>query len=180
MGCDIHLHVEKRHRNSVKKGFPTWWQGDIFGEFSDRNYKMFAYLADVRSDGDDERIVPDRGIPDDVADSTKDYYMHPVMTDDKSFEWYYDSPCRPVTQKTADEWVKKYGCKIECCDGYKDVTDPDFHSYNWCTTEELEKCIKKAEKSDWGVNAAWKALLAYMKAYEDGGYEVRAVYWFDN
>ena len=33
---------------------------------------------------------------------------------------------------------------------------------------------------DWEVNAAWKALLAYMKAYENDGYEVRAVYWFDN
>ena len=50
MGCDIHLHVEKRHRESVKKEFSMWWQGDIYGEFSDRNYKMFAYLADVRID----------------------------------------------------------------------------------------------------------------------------------
>ena len=25
-----------------------------------------------------------------------------------------------------------------------------------------------------------RKMLAYMKAYEDGGYEVRAVYWFDS
>ena len=180
MGCDIHLHIEKRHRESVKKGFDTWWQGDIYGEFSDRNYKMFAYLADVRSDGDDERIVPERGIPDDVSDSTKDYYLHPILENEKTFEWYYDHPCIPVTQETADDWVKRCGCKISENGRYKDVTDPDFHSYNWCTADELGKCIKKAEDSDWGVGAAWKALLAYMRAYEDGNYEVRAVYWFDN
>jgi hypothetical protein len=180
MGCDIHLHIERRHRESVKKGFDTWWQGDIYGEFSDRNYKMFAYLADVRSDGDDERIVPERGIPDDVSDSTKDYYLHPILENEKTFEWYYDHPCIPVTQETADDWVKRCGCKILENGRYKDVTDPDFHSYNWCTADELEKCIKKAEDSDWGVGAAWKALLAYMRAYEDGNYEVRAVYWFDN
>lgn len=180
MGCDIHLHIEKRHRESVKKGFDTWWQGDIYGEFSDRNYKMFAYLADVRSDGDDERIVPERGIPNDVSDSTKDYYLHPILDNEKTFEWYYDHPCIPVTQETADDWVKRCGCTISENGRYKDVTDPDFHSYNWCTADELEKCIKKAEDSDWGVGAAWKALLAYMRAYEEGNYEVRAVYWFDN
>ena len=184
MGCDIHLHIEKRHRKSVEKGFTNWWQGDIYGEFSDRNYKMFAYLADVKSDGDDERVVPDRGIPDDVADSTQDYYMHPIMDDEKTFEWYYDHPCRPVTLKTAEDWAKRCGSKIvnrySTDDKYKDVTDPDYHSYNWCTTDELEECIKKAESSDWGVAAAWKALLAYMRAYEEGGYEVRAVYWFDS
>lgn len=184
MGCDIHLHIERRERKSVKNGFTDWWQGNIYGEFSQRNYKMFAYLADVRSDGNNERVVPDRGIPDDVADSTQDYYMHPVMSEGKTFEWYYDSPCRPVTLKTAEDWTECFGSKIiiRPCDGgvSKYVTDPDYHSYNWCTTKELEECIKKSELYGGSVDVAWKALLAYMRTYEEYGYEVRAVYWFDN
>lgn len=180
MGCDIHLHVEIRLKRNVKDGFGKWFNGDIFGEFSDQNYKMFAYLADVRADGDDKPIVPDRGLPDDVGESTKGYFMHPIIQEDKGFEYFFGSPIRPVTEETANIWVEKYKCKIEDCKFYKVINDPDYHSFNWCKTNELEKCIEKAENSIYGVNVSWKALLNYMKTYEENGYEVRAVYWFDS
>lgn len=66
------------------------------------------------------------------------------------------------------------------------ITDPDDHSPNWCTTQEMEDAIKeifwKEEIQQYvGDYIEWLALLGAMKGIEqNGAYECRAVYWFDN
>lgn len=82
MGCDIHMHVEykdDRRTNGV------WVSGDYYtrnecGGFSlvefcgDRNYHLFAILADVRNNGDYTYIDMPRGIPDDATETVRIYY----------------------------------------------------------------------------------------------------------
>lgn len=66
------------------------------------------------------------------------------------------------------------------------ITDPDAHSPNWCTTQEMEDAIKEIfwneEMQQYvGDYIEWLALLGAMKGIEqNGAYECRAVYWFDN
>lgn len=44
MGCDIHIHAEKKSA----KGYKRVIFGDEFEPFSDRDYGTFGFLADVR------------------------------------------------------------------------------------------------------------------------------------
>lgn len=63
---------------------------------------------------------------------------------------------------------------------------PDYHSPNWCTTQEMEKCFNDVflnlkDGTYEGDYIEWMALLGAMKGYEASGeYECRAVFWFDN
>ena len=96
MGCDIHLYVERREGNrwwKVKDGFKSsmydesrdYFSGDKFKDcdspYSDRDYTVFAYLADVRNGygfaGCDtgnaiKPIAQPRGLPEDVSLTLKD------------------------------------------------------------------------------------------------------------
>lgn len=95
MGCDIHIHVEYKHRQFIGKNakgeneFCEAWQcGDYFylnpyygfenekkynkSEFCEgRNYSRFATLANVRNYGDTPYISEPRGLPSDVTSEVK-------------------------------------------------------------------------------------------------------------
>lgn len=73
MGCDIHLYVERQidgeweslHPGDVGLAPERW---DYDGRwFSDRNYPLFAVLANVRNGRGIQPISHPRGLPDDVA-----------------------------------------------------------------------------------------------------------------
>lgn len=96
MGCDIHFFVETRGANGKWESRDKIWK-DSTGEFTlleqfgdrtfnmhkdepphkyiDRDYFLFAILADVRNDYPDEKKTPfieeARGIPDDVSAEVK-------------------------------------------------------------------------------------------------------------
>ena len=60
------------------------------------------------------------------------------------------------------------------------ITDPDAHSPNWCTTQEMEDAIKEIFWNE-EIQQYVFAFLGAMKGIEqNGAYECRAVYWFDN
>ena len=178
MGCDIHLHVEVRSRKTKKEHNDSkWYSDEFYGEFSDRNYNMFSALADVRNDGDIERIVPERGLPTDgLAFATEDHYYLTITDDKELIEWGE----RYCSRENAEKWVSA-GYSVRNPNNENMVSGPDWHSENWCTADELKECIDYLDNNpEFHVNVAWKALYAYMKAYEENGYECRAVYWFDN
>ena len=87
MGCDIHMYVEYKKPNTNGQ----WECGELFAMnnsnnadlsvevdrvpiYRDRNYALFAVLADVRNNGTYECIAPPRGFPDDAANFTKEEY----------------------------------------------------------------------------------------------------------
>lgn len=188
MGCDIHLKLEIKLKKDKKwneyyteKAGP-WKHGYIFGynsTWSDRIYGMFAQLADVRNYNNFEHI-PLRGFPEDCNIKTVSSYCYMVTSEvkDNYNDW-------EVYEETAEEWVTKYNSKYYTIDDKLFVSCPDYHSPNWCTTQEMEDCINKLFKNEDGTYEGdyieWLALLGAMKGYElSGEYECRAVYWFDN
>ncbi len=62
MGCDIHLHFERKNREG------QWEKLEIPDEMipSDRNYNVFGFLADVRGDGEQAQF-PFRGLPENTT-----------------------------------------------------------------------------------------------------------------
>lgn len=213
MGCDIHLRLERRLKKDkpfyttfkevdvngkeveVKKNYYTdkrreWESCRIVGYdgvWSDRCYGMFAILNNVRNYWD-IKPLENRGFPEDACGSTLIEYTFA--------EWTGNGECpedwgRYVEKETFERWMNDYGCKVyelKNCEGNvwkRLVRDPDAHSPNWCTTEEMERCINQIFKNEDGTYEneveEWLALLGAMKGYEmNGYYECRAVFWFDN
>lgn len=188
MGCDIHLCLERRlKKDKVWNEYYTekageWKECNIFGynrTWGDRIYGMFAQLANVRNYNDLEHI-PLRGFPNDCSDSTLGKYGYRVATEIK--EEYYDWE---VSRENAERWVKDGLSYFYKLNNIEYVSGPDWHSANWCTTQEMEDCINKLFKEEDGNYKGdyieWLAPLGAMKGYEQSGeYEVRAVFWFDN
>ena len=192
MGCDIHLHVEQRLRegkklvireaeydeegNIIKQELSytperEWREFDWDFEFSDRIYGMFALLADVRNYSDLKHIEI-RGFPDDASKSVKNRYFLRITDEGEGN--------RSITLDDAKRW----GCKIIEMNGGTYASDPDYHSPNWCTVEEMEYAVNTLFKTGdnfHGDYLYWTGLLGLMKGIESSGdYECRAVFWFDN
>jgi hypothetical protein len=62
MGCDIHLHFERKEKDGWKE-IPI----EDYLIPNDRNYVLFGFLASVR--GSHDGLFDDRGIPDDCSDT---------------------------------------------------------------------------------------------------------------
>lgn len=64
MGCDIHIHAEKK----TESGYEII---DQIKPFDNRSYGTFGFLAGVRNYSDVTPISQPRGIPDDVSPPVK-------------------------------------------------------------------------------------------------------------
>ena len=178
MGCDIHLFVEIRHR----KEKDSYWESPCEGEFSLTDYRMFAILNNVRNDFNYQPL-PNRGIPGNLSFTVFDNYYRRVLRKSELEKWKnleIDDNCTEETE--AEEFVKIGHSVLIKVDGQKFISDPTWHSPNWCTLKELEACCEKVyegyEKTGY---LSWLALINYMKTFEMGGqWKSRAVFWFDN
>lgn len=125
MGCDIHLYVERLNDDLQWEFVPAPADAKYGEWFGDRNYNLFAMLADVRNGrgfgGVDtgnrvEPISAPRGIP---ADASARYKQ----------EAGYDPCCE---EYRASDWERhKEGCNE--INGWGD----DGHSHSWFTAREL-------------------------------------------
>ena len=109
--------------------------------------------------------------------SYRNYSMFVVDTK-AEYEW-------EVSEEDAERWVKQGLSHYYEIGGWKYCSDPDTHSENWCTTQEMEDCVNRVFINNDGTFECgyieWLALLGAMKGYEQSGdYECRAVFWFDN
>jgi hypothetical protein len=84
MGCDIHLTLEEKHGD--------YWEPLLLSgaAWSQRNYRLFSWLANARqrgSPGDAEYIMPiamPRGLPADCSKTVKEHLSHSA---DHSLTW---------------------------------------------------------------------------------------------
>ena len=119
--------------------------------WGDRVYGMFAKLADVRNYFQQKiEPIPLRGFPEDATDNTKLAYCYIVIPDDeykKNEDYYEDSyQYHYINETKANEWVNNGWSKEMTPFGnteQRKITDPDAHSPNWCTTQEMENAIKE-------------------------------------
>lgn len=76
MGCDIHVHAEKREGDRwVKVALPeiphaSWSEAP----FESRQYSKFGFLADVRNYSAIPPIAQPRGVPDDISPEVRHDY----------------------------------------------------------------------------------------------------------
>lgn len=181
MGCDIHLAVEMRRRT---KAFPQEhdrWQGTgFYGEFSCRNYGMFARMAIVRDYGCDARVMFEpRGLPKDISRSSEGIFYMRVTDDEEAIEWGQGY----CSKETAERWVEQ-GSSVWVDDEHHTLTDPDHHSHSWLTTQELRQCLddcyRKGYEKAYGY-VDWLGLVCMCEGIESTGeYECRVVFAFDN
>ena len=190
MGADIHMYVEYRNKKQAKeretRGDGPYWISYGDGMNPGRNYTMFAVLAGVRGQYT-ESFEPKGKIPRELMGwSAKcDAFMniYPKKHEDKEWEGF-------VTSEKATEW-ETWGRRIILNENGEPthIEHPDWHSHSWMNIRELEKAYKiyaKKASKEWNEKITkppveWMALLASMKALEDGGKnEVRVVFWFDS
>lgn len=125
MGCDIHLRVEVKKGGDWRRAFPQWPCWALRGAraqqhdntcywcdgtgidnrgFHDRNYDLFAILADVRNGTWGERfnpIAPHWGAPPDVSSETQ-AFIDEWGVDGHSLSW------QTVAELDAYDWDQQY------------------------------------------------------------------------
>lgn len=84
MGCDIHLYFEKKNKDG------KWEKIEIDERLipEDRDYDLFAFLADIRNSKQIEPQFADRGLPTDRSISG-DYHDETLWLGDHSFTYAY-------------------------------------------------------------------------------------------
>ena len=169
MGCDIHMYVEYKRKD---EGNYSNFGGRIN---PGRNYYLFGLLCQgIRSDL--KEGIPERGLPNDCAwPARSDNQLYVTETD------YSEGEC---SRDSAESWVNSGSSKYTD-EEKKWVTHPDWHSHSWITYEEFKDQyalfnVKKEEEKVFYKEPEYDALLAALKSFHDGGYDVRIVFWFDN
>lgn len=201
MGCDIHFKIERRLKNSTETSKENKWNVtdySIEAEYGNRDYWMFAHMANVRSDEYNENYLEPKGLPEDISDNTKISCSLLCPTNKANEPGFINRfpKYKEINRDQYNEWRKLYKPKVlKFTDSYKflneyydAICDIDTHSHSWLTTEEYEECFNKVYKREENNETIylkgylnWYILLQRMKAYEEfGKYDVRIIFWFDN
>lgn len=213
MGCDIHLYVEKKTDGAwLNVSPPDLW--DSWGNlevnpdpavshysrekwFSDRNYELFAWLADVRNYHDQAPLAGERGLPSDASEHVKresDKYG----VDGHSHSWF------TVAELMAglETLVTKHGGAVNVVDYAQWKASGGPFPRSWCQSSTAPN-ISEAEfaagkrpdlqgRPPFGftIECAWEVpgkvaferfakLLTELTKLGDPR-DVRLVFWFDN
>lgn len=151
MGCDIHLAVERRNRSRQwervlppPEVYDPWLKAQAEKEtgdtiyyrdrvkyvwYDDRNYNLFAILANVRNNFEFEPISEPRGLPYDLS---------------------------PALRKLAGDEIDALDADVIGDEGAEDhdVSLGD-HSYSWLTLRELHECDWNREVKEGGWVDPW-------------------------
>ena len=162
MGCDIHMHVEyvKRGEDPAKQ----WRCGDLFtinkipiSFCDDRNYGLFAVLANVRNYDYVEYIDDPRGIPENASDYVKEAFDR----------WKFDA--HSASYFTLKELID-----------YDEENEPRYDSI-WSDARILEDLINNLKRRANELDVIWDFMW---DSKTDEGYKlsdrIRIVFWFDN
>lgn len=160
MGCDIHMHAEKRVDGKWVKAERVIPKNKYGDPLENRSYGYFGWLADVRNYSEIPPIAQPRGVPDDMAPETK-----------ASFE-SWDSDAHSASWLTVDEILAVDFEQIIEDRRVTRQTGPNSWS-GGCTAEpgEGKKETLREFLGEYTINALLKL--------RDEGVE-RIVFWFDN
>ena len=164
MGCDIHSFCEIFNETTGKwektgKIFPNpWYDKDkpnkidedgyewnaefIHHPIRNRNYDLFAMLADVRNGrgfagiktGEGFNIIsPPKGIPVDASKEVMLEYALRIVEEENE-----EDEAKTASRSYASKWAREGTSKIIELDGVEYVSDPDAHSESYLTVKELD------------------------------------------
>lgn len=197
MGSDIHLFVEKRENDNwvpVADSETSSYEGWLY---NNRNYNLFAFLADLRNYNNYIPISRPKGLPHDVSKEVKekadywgvDGHTHSWLTLEEILE--FDWACEDIKKGFVNELEYKEfiknGYPTSWCGGFGgNITN--------ISNEDMDKIISGELKRDEGVSyyteVSWLVTYkeqagdfytkAIPKLKELGNPEnVRIVFWFD-
>ena len=146
MGCDIHMHTEVK--------IDGQWHHYSYPSVN-RNYSLFARLADVRNGDGDDRIEPiaaPRGLPEDISALTR--------LDAKKWEGDAHSHSWLNAKEIEDlaEWVKT-----------------ELRRIGWDIPAFWE-----GDQFGYLFGNFWSQFLKYRSDYPKEIEDIRFVFWFDN
>ena len=203
MGCDIHICCERKNYKGewincdyfkLNPYFDNnddeedkWW---IVPIFKDRNYELFATLADVRNRGYITPISEPRGLPDDVhyitkalSDSWGDIgHSHSYYTLRELEDYMSNAPTITYSGMISEEQANdldKFNiyptswCQSTTMDGYTHRT--------WTVPDEnVPRLIKAMKKRCADENYIRKWHKNYEGLIKKQADNFRIVFWFDN
>ena len=152
MGCDIHCRAEKK--------VGVAWVGLNVEAFTDRNYRLFGWLAGVRNYSGIAPIAANRGFPSDAPDSTKKALK----------QWGQDA--HSVSWVGVNELLAAdYGQTVEDRRVTKQLLPGIWTGAETCEPGDGKK-LTLAKFLD-------RSFFVVLKRLKDSGAE-RLVFWFDN
>lgn len=203
MGCDIHVCCERKNYeekwincdhfkfnpyfNSDDEEIDKW---EVVPIFNDRNYALFATLADVRNYGYIKPISEPRGLPDDIHYITKEQadsygvygHSHSYYTLKELMDYMSQAPTI-----TYSGMISK--------DQAKDLDEYNIYPDSWCQWTNMEGYVKR----NWTIPddnvptlieamkkrcAEENYIFEWQKDYEERikkeADNFRIVFWFDN
>lgn len=195
MGCDIHMYMEKKVND-------RWETADFFhyapnrrGEMEltriefmgDRNYKLFARLADVRNGYGVQPIAYPRGVPKDLSDYVRNWYNvehdwtfgHSYLTLREIFEFKptEDAPIGGYVTAREKELIELDELDIES-DSIFIYDEPQGESKEWIEFAEEDETLQ------WFVEKLKQRMLEIDWEFEYRPEQFldnyRLVFWFDN
>lgn len=181
MSTSIHAVIEYQDKVSDRI---VWSLGEIHMGVSFSN--IFALLG-AKYHNYKRTVVPKRGLPvgsEPTFDmSWEALSVFTMLVDPDASERQTESDGTTITVAEAETYIASHlsvTLPKSIDTGYYYITDPDIHSANWITADELEKAI--VANGDVGYMYSYKAALAAMRSLEaDKDIKwVRLVYGFDN
>jgi hypothetical protein len=188
MGCDIHGFIEAR-KDAAKQWRP------IAELYLPRHYALFERLAGVRGRAE-AAVVPERGLPQDVSFRTSGACTlsivysgqvskdRPEISATEAAKWVEEKRSQyfgvvrkgtvTVTPNDGPETTMVFNADFEGFPSH--ITNPDFHSFTWLTSDEFDRALQQAE----GVAPEYIATSSAMKVLLHADRDVRIVLWFDN
>lgn len=186
LGCDIHLFIERKNKETGKWENIALYKKDNDGfyvpcdAYRERNYMLFGMLAGVR--GANDPFVYPRDIPDDLSDEVAelwddgDGWHTPTWYDFCELKAYYNmmKECCKVA-KERDKYIDTFEeLKQERKDGvndgeYCDLFDIEVKSYEERMIDSMSEFMSGIENV---MDAYW--------IWNPKPGEVRVVMWFDS
>lgn len=205
MGCDIHVCCEFKnnkgewlncdhfkinpyyHPEDIESGEHEW---EIIPIYDDRNYSLFATLANVRNYGGTTVISEARGLPDDIHPLTKqiaddwgcDGHTHSYYTLRELLDYMSTGPIITYSGLLTTEQAK-------------DLDDFNIYPESWCQSTNMEGYVRRTwtepdDNLEKLVTAMKKRcaevfwIFEWSKDYENRikreADNFRIVFWFDN
>lgn len=201
MGCDIHIYVEALKTIDEKEqwvNIDSWALNPYFGLDSNekqynirpiiwqRNYNLFALLANVRNDSNNLPISDPRGLPDDVSASVKAESDH-WDSDGHSHSWL--TLVELMAAQISRETVKESGYispeSAIALDGNKSLPN------SWCASTSNKtwvhrEWIRSNNSLDSLIENLQKLVREEFWIFDKNdnclqvANRVRIVFWFDN
>lgn len=169
MGCDIHGHVELvtelnsliTHEDGRKQRDKTVYVIREDSPSLDRDYWLFALMADVQNDRGLEPVATPRGLPDDVSFDVQD----------KTILIVHNELAEKFPNYITEEEARRYGGPIYTEGSLQYIMHPDYHSHSWLTVKELEEVQRRyAALASYGQpvgrHKTLDAIIAMMKVFQ--------------